>query len=225
MNRQPATYPCPRGADGPTPQRIVVFHQNMSGRNKIAGIEKYGNGRIELTEISIDEPLPPVLDDGSEYLPETIEADLVIDYLKHPDLSQDLAALCLRLGIPVVASGKKHRMPGVMTPKTCCGLARNDCLGHYGERFGSPCFSVLLKDGRIDKVDVLRGAPCGATWEAAKRIEGLPVEEAGIRIGLETQYFCTADPSGWDPIFGKSPVHFAGELHRAALVRALGEGE
>ncbi len=37
----------------------------------------------------------------------------------------------------------------------------------------------------------------------------------------ETQFFCTANPAGWDPIYGKSPVHFAGEIHSAALRRAL----
>jgi hypothetical protein len=52
---------------------------------------------------------------------------------------------------------------------------------------------------------------------------GLPVEEAAIRIGLEVQYFCVADPSAWDPISGKSPVHLAGEFHKAALRRALGK--
>jgi thymidylate synthase len=51
----------------------------------------------------------------------------------------------------------------------------------------------------------------------------LPVDEAAIRIGLETQYFCTANPAGWDPMYGKSPVHFAGDIHKAALRRALGE--
>jgi hypothetical protein len=52
-------------------------------------------------------------------------------------------------------------------------------------------------------------------------VKDLPAAEALIRIGLETQYFCTADPSGWDPINGKSPVHFAGDLHKAALKKAL----
>jgi len=41
------------------------------------------------------------------------------------------------------------------------------------------------------------------------------------RIGLETQYFCSADPAGWDPIHGKSPVHLAGGIHRKALLRVL----
>jgi len=68
---------------------------------------------------------------------------------------------------------------------------------------------------------VIRGAPCGATWDAAERIIGLSVEDAVVRIGLETQFFCTANPAGWDPIYGKSPVHFAGEIHSAALKKAL----
>jgi hypothetical protein len=67
----------------------------------------------------------------------------------------------------------------------------------------------------------LRGAPCGATWEAATRIAHLPPEEAIVRIGLEVQYFCAADPAGWDPIHGKSPVHFAGNVHAAALKKAV----
>jgi thymidylate synthase len=68
---------------------------------------------------------------------------------------------------------------------------------------------------------VIRGAPCGATWEAAAKILGRPVEEAATRIGLETQYFCSANPAGWDPLYGKSPVHFAGEVHKTALQRAF----
>jgi len=70
-------------------------------------------------------------------------------------------------------------------------------------------------------VRVLRGAPCGATWEAAGRITGLELEEALARIGLETQFHCIADPSGWDPLWGRSPVHFAADVHKLALERAL----
>jgi hypothetical protein len=80
---------------------------------------------------------------------------------------------------------------------------------------------VGLHGGRIATVEVLRGAPCGATWDAALRIVGLPADQAVVRIGLETQFFCTADPSNWDPLYGKSPVHFAGEVHKAALARAV----
>jgi hypothetical protein len=87
--------------------------------------------------------------------------------------------------------------------------------------FGMPEFVLKISNGRIDHIKVVRGAPCKATWEAAQCVKGLTVEEAPVRIGLEVQYFCVADPSGWDPISGKSPVHLAGEFHKAALIRAL----
>jgi hypothetical protein len=66
----------------------------------------------------IDEPLPAIIDDTAEYLPEGIQADLVLDFLRHPDLSHDLAVLCGKQGIALVASGKKWRIKGTSTPPT-----------------------------------------------------------------------------------------------------------
>ncbi len=203
------------------PQKILVFQQKGSGEPKIAGLRKYGEGLYHIEVFSIDEPLPAVLDDTWEYLPDRIEADLVLDYLKHPDLSEDLAKKCAALHIPVVASGKKVKVPGVYIPPTCCGLPKPGRLGLYEERFGAPEIDVVLENGRILRVSVRRGAPCGATWEAAKKIEGWRVEKAAVRYGLEVQYFCAADPSGWDPLYGKSPVHFAGHIHKKAMAKAL----
>ena len=80
---------------------------------------------------------------------------------------------------------------------------------------------MKVEEGKITDITVKRGAPCGATWEAALRVVNMAAEESIIRMGLETQFFCTADPAGWDPIYGKSPVHFAGDVHAAALKRAI----
>jgi thymidylate synthase len=88
-------------------QKIMVFQQNGSGRSKIEGINKFGEKQFLITTFDIDEPLPLVLDDTSEYLPKKIDADIVLDFLKHRDLSDDLSLLCEKLDIPVVASGKK----------------------------------------------------------------------------------------------------------------------
>lgn len=99
-----------------TPQTILVFQQNGSGLKKIAGIEKFGRDLCRIKVFNIDEPLPPILDETGMYLPDTIDADLVLDFLKHPDLSYDLAGLCLKENIPVVASGKKEKHQGVLMP-------------------------------------------------------------------------------------------------------------
>ena len=99
-------------------QKIIVFQQNGSAESKIAGIDQYGDERFDIEVISIDENLPPVIDDGSDLLPADLDADLVLDFLKHPDLSEDLARLCERLNIPMIASGKKTRGKHILTPPT-----------------------------------------------------------------------------------------------------------
>ncbi len=88
-------------------QKIMVFQQNGSGKSKIEGINTFGEKKFLITTFDINESLPLVLDDTSEYLPQKIDADIVLDFLKHRDLSDDLSLLCEKLDIPVIASGKK----------------------------------------------------------------------------------------------------------------------
>jgi hypothetical protein len=99
-------------------QKIIVFQQNGSGRAKIEGIKEFGQGKFMIETFDIDISLPPVLDDTSPYLPETLEADLVMDFLKNRDLSEDLSILCDKLNIPVIASGKKHTRGRAICPPT-----------------------------------------------------------------------------------------------------------
>ena len=202
-------------------QKIAVFQQKDRGESKVKGIERFGNNMFDLSIISIDDALPIVIDDTSLYLPKEIDADLVLDFLLHPDLSHDLAVMCQAKNIPIIASGKKIDMEHAITPPTWCTLPRQDGLGKYGEMFGMPEFEVDIQDDKVKAVRVLRGAPCGATWDAANRMIGLSTKEALRRIGLDTQFFCTANPANWDPIYQKSPVHIAGKVHHKALKNAM----
>lgn len=99
-------------------QKIVVFQQNGSGKSKIDGINKFGDRQFTIETYDIDDPLPVVIDDSSPYLPETIDADIVLDFLQHRDLSEDLSILCEKLNIPVVASGKKITSGEAICPPT-----------------------------------------------------------------------------------------------------------
>jgi len=99
-------------------EKILVFQQNGSGERKIQGIRRYGKERFIIETVSIDVALPPILDYTQYYLPSDIQADLVLDFLKHPDLSHDLAIACRARNIPIVASGKKLRVKGAFTPPT-----------------------------------------------------------------------------------------------------------
>lgn len=99
-------------------QRIMVFQQNGSGERKISGLREYGGDLLELEIVDIDEVLPIVIDDTREYLPKDVSCDLVLDFLRHNDLSTDLAAICEKSGIPLIASGKKITGQGIFTPPT-----------------------------------------------------------------------------------------------------------
>ena len=99
-------------------QNILIFQQNGSAESKIKGIKKYGEGCFTTQVISIDTPLPSIIDDATIYLPADFTADLVLDFLKHPDLSIDLSRMCQKRNIPIVASGKKLQDNWAITPPT-----------------------------------------------------------------------------------------------------------
>ena len=96
--------------------KIIVFEEHSSGEKKIQGITQHGTG-VDIAKVyNIEEALPEVVDDPEAFIPGDFHADLVLDFLKHPDLSEYLAQVCKKKKIPVVASGKKH--PNALTPFT-----------------------------------------------------------------------------------------------------------
>jgi len=198
---------------------ITVFEQNGSGRAKIAGIREYGKNITVSRIIGINEQLPIILDEPEKYIPKNFGGDLVLDFLRHPDLSDCLIKICTQKKIPVVASGKK-KMDGAFTPFTCCGLGKHDKLGDYGRQFGFPEFDIEVENDIVTTISVVRGAPCGATWKVLDRIVGCSFEKALSSLPREIQYICVADPSNFDPVTEKSPLHYAGHVHRAALEKA-----
>ncbi|MEA3548230.1 MAG: DUF166 family (seleno)protein DfsP [Thermodesulfobacteriota bacterium] len=199
--------------------RIVVFQERGSGEAKVQGIRDYGR-QIEITRIiNIDEFLPELIDEPEEFISDDFSADLVISFLKHPDLLDYLVSICKAKKIPVIASGKKAL--GAITPFTCCGLGRLKGLGAYGDQFGVPEFSAKVENNRIKELKVLRGASCGATWQIIPKLIGLTEEEALECIACELQFLCLADPSSFDPVSSESPLHFAGHAHERALRKCL----
>ena len=82
--------------DGKTVAQPLLFRNGLSG-NKLVFLVRYDNPQIEFA---------------------IVRADLVLDFLKHPDLSNDLIAMCGERKIPVVASGKKFQNTWPHTPLT-----------------------------------------------------------------------------------------------------------
>ncbi len=99
-------------------QKIVIFQQNGAGERKASGIKRFGRDKFDVKVINIASDLPEIVDDGFEYLPDKIDADLVLDFIKHPDVAYDLVSLCDQFNIPVLSSGKKITKPNAICPQT-----------------------------------------------------------------------------------------------------------
>jgi len=194
---------------------IIVFQQAGSGEVKISGIRQYGSGLIISQVFDLPAHLPDFIDNPEEYFRKDFNGDLVLSFLKHPDLLDHLAGLCREKNIPLIASGRKNE--AAITPFTCCSLGRLPGLGLYGEQFGIPEYEVEVRENKIWGMEVRRGASCGASWELIPRILGLTTEMALESIAREAQYLCAADPSNFDPLTGKSALHVAGKVHEKAL--------
>lgn len=205
---------------------LSIFQQSTIGEQKIKGILEYARNISIAQIITLPAALPDFIEDPEDYFNEAITGTLVLSFIKHPDLSDYLVSLCNKLGIPVVASGPRT-IPGAFSPITCCGLQPTDELGTYGTQFGVPEYTVeLAEDGKvISAISATRGASCGATWLALPRLIGQTTDIALEIIAREVQYHCQADPSAFDPVSGKSPLHFAGNVHTRALIKALAQAE
>lgn len=202
--------------------KISIFQQGSIGEKKIQGLQAYGKDIIIAEIITLPTALADFIEDPEDYFPSTIKGDLVLSFIKHPDLSDHLVSLCNSLSIPVVASGPRL-IQGAFSPVTCCALPPTAELGAYGEQFGVPEYAVTLSDNgqTISGLSVTRGASCGATWLVLPKIIGKTKEMALEIIAREVQYHCQADPSAFDPVSGKSPLHFAGKVHTKALIKAI----
>lgn len=112
-------------------------------------------------------------------------------------------------------------------PRTFCTLAPVGVppIDEFARRFGSPKLKVTAEDGVVKGVEVVRGAPCGSTWNLAERLPGTRVEEATDRAGLLVQTYPCLASRRVDRFFSDAPIHVAGRVAQRAVEKALKPGK
>ncbi|NPB02394.1 MAG: hypothetical protein GXO28_05745 [Methanopyri archaeon] len=186
----------------------------------------------EATFLEIKEPPSNVVleeDHARSLLPGDLSGfDLVISYILHPDLQIALAetaeppVLYEVVPEPAVKDEITSLKEDVaFPPYTPCSLEPDTGvpnIDRFAERFGRPELRVDVSEGRIENIEVLRGSPCGATWEAAEEVEGEPATRETVNtFALRACHRCAA------PRFGRLETKdLASYFHAEALARALG---
>lgn len=206
---------------------------------------KYGHRLVDVIKehsdfsvITADMPefVPTFIEEPDEFLENlnfdlrVFSADLVVTYSLHPDLTSAIAKLAAEAGVrSLIIPGGSSRASvpelkkisevsgmDIEVDETCCTLEPNSFNRPFADFFGSPILKVKTENGKIAKVEVLKGAPCGSTWHMAKELVGVPVKDAPPKAGLLVQqYPCRA-------IRGEmGGIHESAELHKQALIKAL----
>ena len=222
--------------------RILLFQRGMYGERVVETIKKYGK-KLQISKIfKIPKDLPDIIEEPETYISEEIfkDIDLIISYSLHADLSQYIVEQAKNNGIKAVimpgedpsfsqlgARRQLFEIAGnevtVFGPEVTCALKPvedNEIIKIFCSELGHPKFKVETKEGKISKVDVIRGAPCGATWYVAKEIIGESIKEAPRKAALLTQYYCRAS-RGYDIIGGEGKIHKAGKITMKAFEKAI----
>ena len=175
------------------------------------------------TDFALVEPLPPtVVDDVAIEVP---EADLYLSYLRSP--AQALALV--EKGRPVILGVSfgpgfvrqaQGINPAVVAPETMCSLeptTGNAALDTFARAFGRPQFAATVRDGKLVRLEVLRGSPCGSTAAASAELVGQYLSPETLRhFGLRICHHCRA------PRLGRTcDKETAGLIHVRELLRAL----
>ena len=164
-----------------------------------------------------------------EYLPDFIEEfefpdelfrDVILSYAFHPDVNLELVKKANEKTVKCIIIAGKYKF--IKRYKTKIKVLVGDaCCSHlvkgieFFEKFGIPEFKVEIKDNLIENVEVVRSAPCGATFFVADKLKGIHVCEAPMKAGYFTQLYCLG-PRG---ISGA--IHKAANIHKLAIERAI----
>jgi hypothetical protein len=138
--------------------------------------------------------------------------DLFITYTLNPDLTCELVREIKELNDKAFVlvgawkgEGFKKQLESfrnAFCPHLMCDIDEDelkDYLNNYPQLreflkyFGRPKVKLFLKNNKIEKIDVLREAPCGSTSETLKEFIGREFnDKVLIDIGLRVQHFCRA---------------------------------
>lgn len=218
---------------------VGVVRRGKYGERLIQTIKERTDFQVVSTEVP--QYLPGFIEDPEEFVKglnldtRVFDADLLILYTFHPDLTPEIVRMAGEHGVKAAiipggiaragSIGELERISEkynihIEVDEICCTLEKCGvpAVDEFAEKLGKPELEVKVKDGRIDSINVIRGSPCGSTWHAAQGLIGKSIEEAPSMAGLFCQqYPCRAvrgTPGG---------IHTSGDLHKDAMERALGK--
>ena len=224
--------------------RVLVAMQGHYGQRIADNIRKYGPADWKVYSYTLPQDLPAVIDDADQFLPKELPAaDLLVSLGEHPGVAQMIPDMVKKSGAKAVIAPADNRVwlpPGLakqikrklesmgvdmVYPVPFCTLTEKDSqsqfIREFAKYFGRLEVTVDFDRDRIEKVTVIKGAPCGCSPYVADGLMGVwerdAVEKAGL---LHHQYPCLATMV-MDQEFEDTLMHRAGLMTKLAVEKAI----
>lgn len=219
--------------------KILILSSGEYGSEIVKGIEEHGfsNNIVGNYEFPINLPEDKTIE---SLIPKNIhETDLIVSVgllneinLVIPKIVKSSNAKSVIIAIHKpnqISSNLKKQIINsipevkVVFPKPICNLLpqNDEYIDKFTEVFGKPEIEIEA-DTHIKNINVIRGAPCGVTWDIAKKLKGVAIEEAELETSnLFHHYPCLASPAL--EVKTKDSILHQGEYRaRESIKKALG---
>lgn len=183
--------------------KIVIATDGSYGDRAFENIKK----EFDTEFVELEQPTSMFMDEidiPADALAKIKEANILITYTQHPDLTLDLVEMVKGdVDYIIVAAwrgeGFKNQLEAyenVNCPYIMCELEENgnEVFDEFTSKIGKPKVDVKLENGKIVAIDVVRSSPCGSTTFVAdyisdKYLNRSDLDDVPTEAGLKLQHY------------------------------------
>jgi hypothetical protein len=221
---------------------ILALVQGEYGERIAKNVRDNGPEGFSVEIVSLPLDLPLVIDDPSEFLPDSIpRADLVLALQENSSAAQLVAdivkaAYAKALIAPVDNSqwlppGMRAQIKRELTklgiastfPRPFCTLdsVGDPIIDKFVEYFGRPELDVKVEKDTVTGADVLRDSPCGCGRFVADKLAGTKVRDAVEKAGLAHHHYPCLCSMTVEDDFEDTLMHVSGLQMKKTVDKSL----
>ncbi len=183
--------------------KVVIATDGPYGERAFENIKK----EFETEFIELEQPTSMFIDEidiPEDALAKIKDANILITYTQHPDLTLDLVDMVNKdVDYIIVAAwrgegfkNQLERYENVTCPYIMCELEGNGnaVFDEFTSKIGKPKVNIKLEDGKIADITVERSSPCGSTtfvtdYILDKYSNSSDLDEMATEAGLKLQHY------------------------------------
>ena len=182
---------------------VVIATDGPYGERAFENIKK----EFDTEFVELEQPTSMFMDEidiPEDVLAKIKQANILITYTQHPDLTLDLVDMVNKdVDYIIVAAwrgegfkNQLERYENVTCPYIMCELEENgnEVFDEFTSKIGKPKVDIKLEDGQIVDINVVRSSPCGSTSFVADYISDKysnsdDLENVPTEAGLKLQHY------------------------------------